>query len=275
MSRMQNRTDLPADINACERILALDDARLNLELSKAGLDPEGLGQRLDAGLVINTSSASADADAGQQDPQHGERRHQGPQPPSPATATHASSTSAAALIAATPALATFESSGRMRFFDARRGFGFFVADDGQGDVLVHIFHLRAAGYLTAYEGARVHALVHRTQKGLQVSRILSMDESSAVHPSQLPQRTREKVQPESDWVRASVNWYCCQRGFGFVSESDGAPDCLVHADTLRRWGVAPLRPKQAVEIRWGTTPKGRMVAEIRYLDSLPGLPPVH
>jgi len=272
---MQNRIDIPAEISACERILALDDMRLNLELSQAGLDPEGLGQRLERGLAITSAGASITVD--DHEPQGGEHRNQRPQPPPFAQTAHASrpSASAAALIAAAPALATFECSGRIRFFDSKRGFGFFAADDGQGDVLVHIFHLRAAGYCTAYEGARIHALVHRTQKGLQVSRILSMDESSAVHPSQIPQRTREKVQPESDWARATVKWYNREKGYGFLSEGEGSPDCLVHADTLQRWGIAPLWPKQVVEMRWGMTPKGRMVAEIRYPDGLPGLPPVH
>jgi CspA family cold shock protein len=185
-------------------------------------------------------------------------------------------TSPAAEAAHAPAaLDVFEVAGRMKFFDARRGFGFFVADGGHGDVLVHILHLRDVGYLTAHEGARIHAIVHRTPKGLQVSRILSMDESSAVHPSQLPQRTREKVTAASDWVLAVVKWYNRDRGYGFVCEGEGRPDCLVHADTLRRWGVAPLWPRQAVEIRWGMSSKGRMVAEIRHSGGLPGLPAVH
>lgn len=57
MSRMQNRIDVQAEINACERIRAFDETRLNLELSKAGVDPEGLTQRLDGELGI-TAQAS-------------------------------------------------------------------------------------------------------------------------------------------------------------------------------------------------------------------------
>ncbi len=83
------------------------------------------------------------------------------------------------------------------------------------------------------------------------------------------------MQAESDWVPTVVKWYNRERGYGFVCEGEGCPDCLVHADTLRRWGVAPLRPTQAVEIRWGMSSKGRMVAEIRHPGGLSGLPPVH
>ena len=52
MSRMQNRIDVQAEINVCERIRAFDETRLNLELSRAGVDPEGLAQRLDGELGI-------------------------------------------------------------------------------------------------------------------------------------------------------------------------------------------------------------------------------
>jgi len=261
MSRMQNRINVEAEINACERIRAFDETRLNLELRRAGVDLDGLTQRLEEELGIT---------------------HEGTQPPvlpDIAGDPQPSAVSASALTPPASEPGTFELAGNMKFFDARRGFGFFVADgdeDGNGgDVLVHVLHLRSAGYQTAYEGARIHAIVHRTPKGLQVSRILSMDQSSAVHPSQLPQRTREKVQPESDWVCAEVKWYNCEKGYGFVCEGEGSPDAMIHADTLRRWGVAPLRLKQLVEIRWGMSSKGRMVAEIRYLYGLSGLPPVH
>lgn len=256
MSRMQNRIDVQAEINACERIRAFDETRLNLELSRAGVDADGLTQRLEGELGIAREAT---------------------QPPVlPDSACDPQPSAASATAAPAPEPETSELAGIMKFFDARRGFGFFVADgDNGGDVLVHVLHLRSAGYQTAYEGARIHAIVHRTPKGLQVSRILSMDQSSAVHPSQLPQRTREKVQPESDWVRAEVKWYNCEKGYGFVCEGQGSPDAMIHADTLRRWGVAPLVSKQLVEMRWGMSTKGRMVVEIRYLYGLSGLPPVH
>ena len=254
MSKMQNRIDVQAEINACERIRAFDETRLNLELSKAGVDPEKLTQRLEKELGVAGSCCGGSSSVMARESQ----------PPA-----------ASAPALATPTLGTFEIAGRMKFFDARRGYGFFVADGDTGDVMVHVLHLRHAGYQTAYEGTRIHAIVHSTPKGLQVSRILSMDESAAVHPSQLPQRTREKVQPESDWVRVWVKWYNMGKGYGFVCEGEGSPDAMVHADTLRRWGVAPLWPKQVVEVRWGMSSKGRMVVEIRCLHGLPGLPPVH
>lgn len=272
MSKLTSQIDVLAETLACERILALDEARLNLELSKAGLEPEGLARRLAAGLgVLPTAGASG---------KRGDCAGQHPHPvtqPSPAqhNAGAIQATGALATRAHEAAVITFEMAGRLKFFDASKAYGFFEADGNQGDVLVHIVHLREAGYQTVYEGARIHALVQKTLKGLQVYRIISIDQSSAIHPSQLPPRTREKVQAESDWLRVTVKWYSREKGYGFVSEGEGTPDALVHADTLRRWSVAPLCPRQVVDIRWGMSTKGRMVAEIRYPEGLSGLPPVH
>ena len=63
-------------------------------------------------------------------------------------------------------LEVFEVAGTIKWFDASKGFGFIVPDNGLGDVLLHVTCLRAGGYQTAYEGARVHCQVLKTSKGL-------------------------------------------------------------------------------------------------------------
>src|SRR5690606_41209915 len=80
-------------------------------------------------------------------------------------------------------LEVFEVAGSIKWFDASKGYGFIVPDNGLGDVLLHVTCLRAGGFQTAYEGARVHCQVMKRPKGMQAFRILSMDESTAIHPS--------------------------------------------------------------------------------------------
>src|SRR5512145_1542434 len=93
-------------------------------------------------------------------------------------------------------LDVFETAGTIKWFDASKGYGFIVPDNGLADVLLHVTCLRAGGYQTAYEGARVHCLVLKRPKGMQAYHIVSMDESTAIHPSLLPQRTHVQVVAE-------------------------------------------------------------------------------
>ena len=80
--------------------------------------------------------------------------------------------------------------------------------------------------------------------------------STAIRPSQLPQRTHVVVVPESDWERAVVKWFNRLRGFGFLTLDSQTPDVFVHMETLRRFGFTELRPSQTVLVRYGRGPNG-------------------
>src|SRR5262249_54269398 len=107
-----------------------------------------------------------------------------------------------------------ELTGSIKWFDVAKGFGFIVPDNGMPDVLLHVTCLRRDGFQTAYEGARVVCEVLQRPKGLQCFRILSMDESTAIHPAQMPPpRTHVSVTPTSGLERAQVKWFNRLRGF--------------------------------------------------------------
>jgi CspA family cold shock protein len=157
-----------------------------------------------------------------------------------------------------------EISGYIKWFDVSKGFGFVVPDNGMPDILLHVTCLRRDGFQTAYEGARVVCEVLQRPKGLQAFRVLSMDESTAIHPAQMPApRTHVSVTPTSGLERAVVKWFNRLRGFGFLSRGEGTPDIFVHMETLRRYGITELRPGQTVLVKFGPGPKGLMAAEVQ------------
>lgn len=167
-----------------------------------------------------------------------------------------------------------EVTGIIKWFDASKGYGFVVPDNGWPDVLLHVTVLRRDGYQTAYEGARIVVECLQRSKGYQAFRVVSMDESTAIHPAQLPPpRTHASVTPTSGLERAQVKWFNRLRGFGFLTCGEGTPDIFVHMETLRRYGMTELRPGQYVLVRYGPGSKGMMAAEIQPETGVPGISP--
>ena len=167
-----------------------------------------------------------------------------------------------------------EIAGRIKWFDASKGYGFIVPDGGGPDVLLHVTVLRRDGFQTAPEGARVVCEAQQRGRGLQVFRLVDLDESTAVHPSQLgAARTHAQVSAVGGFEIVIVKWFNRIRGFGFVSRGDGTEDIFIHMETLRKYGLADLKPGDSLLVRFGVGAKGLMAAEVRPLET--ALPASH
>src|SRR3954462_355442 len=74
-------------------------------------------------------------------------------------------------------------SGRVKWFDAGKGYGFIVPDDPSQtdlkDVLLHVTSLRSSGRESCLEGPLTPCDVVRRPKGWQVAEVVLVDESAA------------------------------------------------------------------------------------------------
>src|SRR3954464_13628137 len=83
-------------------------------------------------------------------------------------------------------------SGRVKWFDAGKGYGFIVPDDPSQtdlkDVILHVTSLRSSGREHAVEGSIISRRGVRRPKGWQVAEVVELDESAAPPAPQLPPR---------------------------------------------------------------------------------------
>ena len=163
-------------------------------------------------------------------------------------------------------------TGRVKWFDATRGFGFLVSDELEGDILLHFSVLRDHGRRSVPEGAIIECIPVRLDRGLQAKRVLSIDTSTALPPqprSSMPTSERADRKALADNAGAfepvEVKWFNRVRGYGFVKRPDesGGEDVFVHMETVRVSHLPELQPGQHLEARIAPSGKGLTAVELR------------
>ena len=165
-------------------------------------------------------------------------------------------------------------AGRVKWFDATRGFGFVVSEAIEGDILLHFSVLREHGRRSVPEGALIECIPVRLDRGLQAKKVLSIDLSAA-----LPQQPRSSMpfteradrkalaDAAGDFEPVEVKWFNRVRGYGFVNRTGATgEDVFVHMETVRQSHLGDLQPGQQLEARIAPSDKGLTAIELRFAE---------
>lgn len=154
--------------------------------------------------------------------------------------------------------------GVVKWFDPGRGFGFVVADEGGPDILLHANVLRNFGQSSVTDGARVVIAVQETQRGVQATEVLSIEndvQDEAPGLEDFKSLTADEIRA-MPLEPARVKWFNKDKGFGFANVFGSNEDVFIHIEVLRASGLSDLQPGEAVAIRVIDGRRGRMASEV-------------
>jgi CspA family cold shock protein len=161
--------------------------------------------------------------------------------------------------------------GRVKWFDATKGFGFVISDEGGPDILLHSNVLKDFGQSSVIEETVVEVEVVSTKRGAQASKVLSItppiiDEEEAHRLTAAFCGDISKDAYNEELSPARVKWFDKSRGFGCINTFKDKEDVFVHIEVLRAYGLSELESGEAVSVKTAQGNRGRMAIEIRPWD---------
>ena len=180
-----------------------------------------------------------------------------------------------------PAQVVGEGTGVVKFFNAQKGFGFVVRDDGGEDVFVHISAVEQAGLVGLAEGQPMgFTLVDR---GGRISATeLKIDGEPMPVTDRGPPRDRDAAPrggpagggygggggdggaPQrtltGEKASGTVKFFNAMKGFGFIQRDDGQPDAFVHISAVERAGKSSLNEGERLSFEIEVDRRGKHAA---------------
>ena len=169
-------------------------------------------------------------------------------------------------------------SGKVKWYNASKGFGFVEPDDGGADVFVHVSAVELAGLSSLQEGQTVNFELERDRRSGKTSAGNLQVTGEGVPSSRgggggggggggygggnggggggggggygAPRAPRprpaagERVAGGAG--SGTVKWFNATKGFGFIQPNDGGGDVFVHISAVEQAGLRGLNEGQAV-----------------------------
>ena len=183
-----------------------------------------------------------------------------------------------------PGVVLGTAKGVVKFFNAQKGFGFVVRDDGGEDVFVHISAVEGAGLTGLADGQPMEFTL--TERNGRVSATdLVIDGEALPVTDRAPPREREggfggggdraprgnagggggggrdaAPMTNGQRVEGTVKFFNGQKGFGFIQREDGGPDAFVHISAVERAGMSNLNEGQRISFELEEDRRGKQAA---------------
>ena len=155
-----------------------------------------------------------------------------------------------------PAQVVGTGQGKVKFFNAQKGFGFIQRDEGGEDVFVHISQVERAGLEGLAEGQELQFnLVDRGGKISAADPQVVGDVIKVEQRNTSPQRelTGEKA-------TGTVKFFNSMKGFGFITRDDGKEDAFVHISAVERSGLSNINEGDRFEFDLEVDRRGKFSA---------------
>ncbi len=161
----------------------------------------------------------------------------------------------------TPARELGQARGVVKFFNAAKGFGFIVRDDGGDDVFVHISAVEQAGLQGLADGQPLEFTLSERNGRISATNLVIEGEPLPVTGGGgggrggPPQR-----EVSSERMTGTVKFFNATKGFGFIARDDGGQDAFVHISAVERSGLQGLAEGQKVSFQLETDRRGKQAA---------------
>jgi len=151
---------------------------------------------------------------------------------------------------------------KVKWFNPAKGFGFVAPTDGSPDAFLHVSVVQSAGHRTLRQGATIVCDLGDGPRGLQVSAIHRVDESSVVDDV-------SEGEGDETIVEGEIKFFSSDKGYGFGVPMGGGADIFIGVGALQRSNLDRLESGQKVRMYVRAGKKGPMATKIDVLSSPP------